>query len=91
MFNTDIIKNIELLTGGFSAAYGNYMSSVLNVTMKEGNFRETHVSVSLGIYDAQSYIETPLIKDKLSLVVAARSTYYGQDSEKYWFSYPRFV
>lgn len=75
MFNTDVIKDIELLTGGFSAAYGNYMSSVLNVSMKEGSFRETHGSVSLGIYDAQGYLETPLVKDKLSLIVAVRSTY----------------
>jgi hypothetical protein len=75
MFNTDIIKDIELITGGFSAAFGNFMSSVMNVTLKDGNFNETHGSISMGIYNAQGYIETPIIKNKLSVLLAARSTY----------------
>ncbi len=75
MFNTDIIKDIELITGGFSAAFGNYLSSVMNVTLKDGSFQETHGSVSMGIYNAQGYLETPLIRNKLSLLLAARSTY----------------
>ncbi|MFN3589510.1 MAG: carboxypeptidase-like regulatory domain-containing protein [Spirosomataceae bacterium] len=75
MFNTDIIKDIELITGGFSAAFGNYLSSVMNVSLKDGSFQETHGSVSMGIYNAQGYMETPLIKNKFSLLLAARSTY----------------
>ena len=38
IFNTDAVESIELLTGGFSAAYGNHMSSVMNVHTRDGDF-----------------------------------------------------
>jgi vitamin B12 transporter len=75
MFNTELIDQIELLTGGFSAAYGNHMSSVLNVTMRDGSFSRTRGSVSVGVYNAQATLETPIVADKLSLLVGGRMTY----------------
>jgi hypothetical protein len=88
IFNTDVIKNIELLTSGFSAAYGNYMSSVLNVSLKEGDFNAVHGSFSLGIYNAQAFIEAPIIKNKLSIICASRRTYMDKILKKASFPTP---
>ena len=75
IFNTDVVENIELLTGGFSAAYGNHMSSVLNVKTKDGDFENYRGNVLFGFYNAAGYFEGPIIKDKLSVLLAVRRTY----------------
>ncbi len=38
-FNSDLINEIEVLTGGFSAEYGQAVSGVVNVSTKEGTDR----------------------------------------------------
>jgi outer membrane receptor protein involved in Fe transport len=38
-FNEDLINEIEVLTGGFSAEYGQAVSGVVNITTKEGSDR----------------------------------------------------
>lgn len=75
IFNTEVIERLELLTGGFSAAYGNHLSSVLNVQTRDGNFKRYSGSVALGFYNSSGRFEGPLIKDKLSILIAPRRTY----------------
>ncbi len=75
IFNTDVVENIELLTGGFSAAYGNHMSSVLNVKTKDGDFENYKGNILFGFYNAAAYFEGPILKDKLSFLLAVRRTY----------------
>lgn len=41
IFNPYSIKNIEMLPGGFDAQYGGRNSSILNITTREGDQRET--------------------------------------------------
>jgi len=40
VFNSDAIKNVTLITGGFPAQYGGRLSSVIDIRMKEGNSSE---------------------------------------------------
>ena len=42
VFNADAIKNVELIKGGFPARYGGRLSSVVDITMKEGNMQKFH-------------------------------------------------
>ncbi len=39
-FNSDAIKDVELIKGGYPAEYGGRMSAVLNITQKDGNSEE---------------------------------------------------
>ncbi len=75
IFNTETTESIELLTGGFSAAYGNHMSSVMNVHTRDGNFEKYSGNLSVGFYNASALIEGPIIRDKLSMLIAVRRTY----------------
>jgi len=75
IFNTDVIENVELLTGGFSAAYGNSLSSVMNVQTRDGDFQNYKGNVSFGFYNAGAVFEGPILKNKLSILIAARRTY----------------
>ena len=74
-FNASAMKHVELIKGGFPARYGGRISSVLNLTMKEGNLKEFAGEASLGVLSSQVTLEGPLKKDRASFLVAARRTY----------------
>ena len=74
-FNASAMKHVELIKGGFPARYGGRISSVLNLTMKEGNLKEFAGEASIGILSSQATLEGPLKKDRASFLVAARRTY----------------
>ncbi len=75
IFNTETTESIELLTGGFSAAYGNHMSSVMNVKTRDGSFINPGGHISLGFYNASALFEGPIKKERSSVLVAFRRTY----------------
>jgi len=75
VFNTDAINNVQLLKGGFPARYGGRLSSVLDITMKEGNMKEYKVEGNLGLLASKLTIEGPIVKDKVSFMVSGRRTY----------------
>ncbi len=75
VFNADAIKNVTLTKGGFPARYGGRLSSVLDISMKEGNLREYHGEGSIGIIASKLTLEGPIVKEKTSFLVSARRTY----------------
>ncbi len=74
-FNADAIKNVELIKGGFPARYGGRLSSVIDITMKEGNMRKYNVEGSIGLISSKLMVEGPIWKDKTSFIVTVRRTY----------------
>ena len=77
VFNPDAIKNVDLIKGGFPARYGGRLSSVLDITMKEGNYQKNKTELGIGLLSSRFIIEHPLIKDKLSMLISARTSYLG--------------
>lgn len=75
IFNSDAINHVQLLKGGFPARYGGRLSSVLDVTMKEGNMMKYKVEGSVGALASKIAIEGPIVKNKASFMVCARRTY----------------
>lgn len=75
IFNTETIDRLELLTGGFSAKYGNAMSSILNVSSRHGDYERYHGNISVGFANSQFMFEGPLVKNKVSFLISARKTY----------------
>ncbi len=75
-FNTDAIRNVSLTKGGFPARFGGRLSSVLEIDTKEGNKKEWHADGAIGFISSKILVEGPIIKDKLSLMVSLRRTYY---------------
>jgi hypothetical protein len=76
VFNGDAIKNVSITKGGFPARFGGRLSSVLEIDMKDGNMREFHGEGGIGILTSRLMLEGPILKDKVSFMVAARRTYY---------------
>jgi len=75
IFNSDAIKDVTLIKGGAPANYGGRLSSVVDVTMKDGNMKEFHAEGGIGLIASRLTLEGPIKKNKGSFMVAGRRTY----------------
>lgn len=72
VFNTDALKNVILYKSGFPARFGGRLSSVIDITTKDGNKERVTGSGTLGLLAVKASIEGPIIKDKTSFTFSAR-------------------
>ncbi len=72
-FNSNAVKDVELIKGGFPAEYGGRLSSVLNITQKNGNHEEYEGMATLGLISSQMLVEGPLGNG--SFFLGGRRTY----------------
>lgn len=75
VFNTDALKNVTLIKGGMPANYGGRLSSVVDVSMKEGNMKEYHAEGGIGLIASRLTLEGPIKKNKGSFIISGRRTY----------------
>jgi hypothetical protein len=73
--NSDIIKDVTLYKGGIPSRYGGRISSVLDIGSKEGNRNEFAGSAGISPITAHLSLEGPIIKDTLTYILTARTTY----------------
>ena len=87
MFNTDAVKEVEFMTGGFPAEYGGRLSSVLSITNNEGNAKEFQGKANISMLSAKTTLQGPIPRG--SYLVSARRTYFDQlfKGSKYDFPY----
>jgi hypothetical protein len=74
-FNPDLVKDIELYKSSIPEKYGGRLSSVLDVTDREGNKKKFTGSAGIGLLTSRINIEGPIVKDKTSFIFGARTTY----------------
>ena len=74
-FNTDVIESLDFYKSGFPARYGSKMSSVVDVTTKDGDFSSYHGTFALGLIDGRLQFEGPIWKDRTSFNVGLRRTW----------------
>lgn len=74
-FNSDAIKDVRILKGGFPARYGGRLSSVIDLTMKEGNMKRLAGTGSIGFLASRFTLEGPIWQDRASFLVSARRSY----------------
>jgi hypothetical protein len=80
IFNADALKNINMYKGAFPARYGGRLSSVLDISMKEGNNQKLEGQVSIGLIASRVLLEGPLFSKKpgkTSFLISGRSSYLG--------------
>jgi len=75
VFNPDMVKNIQLYKGGFPARYGGRLSSVVDITSKDGNMNNYKGSATIGMISSKINFEGPIIKGKTSFNISARRSY----------------
>lgn len=87
VFETDIIRNADIYTGGFGAKYGGRLSSVMDIKTRDGNKKNTHGKVGASTFGANVLLEGPIIKQdtskdiSLSYLFTAKNSYLSKTSK----------
>lgn len=74
-FNVNALKGVSLIKGGFPAKYGGRLSSILDISMKDGDKENFHVEGGIGLLSSNITIQGPLEKGKSSFIVSGRRSY----------------
>lgn len=74
MINVDLIDAVQFSSGGFSPAFGDKMSSVLELTLRDGNREQFDAQFDLGIMGFGGAAEGP-IGENGSFIVSVRRSY----------------
>ena len=77
-FNSNPIKDVQLYKGGFDAKFGGRISSVVEITSKDGNKKEVNFGADLSLVSGNAWAEGPITKDKkVTFSVAGRRSWAG--------------
>lgn len=87
VFETEIIRNADIFTGGFGAKYGGRISSVMDITTREGNRNHFSGKLSASTFGASALLEGPLKKAKevggssITYILSAKHSYLDRTSQ----------
>jgi ferric enterobactin receptor len=102
--NNKAIKDIQVYKSGYDARYGGRTGGFLEITGKSGNMNKPVIDAGIDMLSADASIELPIVKNKLSIIVASRRSFtdYLQtplyltlfnnvryDMEQYYRKYPK--
>jgi outer membrane cobalamin receptor len=74
-FNVNSINHVKLIKGGFPAEFGGRLSSVLDITMKEGNKTKYQTEGGIGLLSDNLTFQGPIQKNKSSFIISARRSH----------------
>ncbi|MCX7985486.1 MAG: TonB-dependent receptor [Bacteroidales bacterium] len=80
-FNPNAVKDLSLYKGGFDARYGGRLSSVCDITGKDGNQKNIAGGGDISLLSMNVFLEIPY-KEKFSSIIAFRRSYQGAMYEK---------
>jgi hypothetical protein len=75
-FNSNAIKEVQLYKGGFESKFGGRLSSVTEITGKEGNQNKWNMGLDLSLLSMNAFLEVP-IRKKFTSIIAFRRSYKG--------------
>lgn len=90
VFETDIIRNADIYTGGFGAEYGGRISSVMDITTRDGNRQRFAGKIGASTFGANLLLEGPFKKQKegqgtsAGFILSAKGSYLEQSSEVFY-------
>jgi uncharacterized FlaG/YvyC family protein len=90
VFDTEVIKNADIYTGGFGAEYGGRISSIMDITTRDGNKRKFSGKVGLSTFAANALFEGPIKKQtndgksSSSFILSAKHSYLDESSKIFY-------
>ena len=72
-FDVDAVKQVDLIKGGFPAAYGGRLSSVLDITNRDGNQKQFEGKAAVSLISAKASLQGPVGRG--SWFLSGRRTY----------------
>jgi len=91
VFDTDILRNVEVYTGGFGAEYGGRISSVMDLTTRDGTKKRFAGKVGASTFGANIMLEGPIAKQtegsgSTSYILSMKNSYL-EESSKIFYDY----
>tara|TARA_B100000809_G_scaffold81873_1_gene80137 strand:+ start:6848 stop:9205 length:2358 start_codon:yes stop_codon:yes gene_type:complete len=88
VFDTDIMRSADVYTGGFNAEYGGRISSIMDITYRDGDRKRLRGKLSASTFSSKLMLEGPLKKSKkgnggITFVLSGKHSYLEQSSEVY--------
>ncbi|REJ81301.1 MAG: TonB-dependent receptor [Bacteroidetes bacterium] len=86
VFDADVIRGADVHTGGFNAEYGDRISSVMDITTRDGNKKRLSGKVSANTFTSKVLLEGPIKKEKesgegsSSFIVTGKKSYLDKTS-----------
>ena len=74
-FNTDVVDHLDFYKSGFPARYGGRLSSVVDVTTRDGDPDRYSGTFMIGLIDGRLQFEGPIVKGRTSFNVAVRRSW----------------
>jgi len=90
VFDQDIIRGVDIYTGGFNAQYGGRISSVMDITTRDGNKKRLGGKVGVTSFTSKLILEGPISKldeesgGSSSFILAAKTSYMQQSSKAFY-------
>ncbi len=90
VFETDILRSADVYTGGFGAEYGGRISSIMDITTRDGNKKRLAGSVQASTFGANLLLEGPIVKQKeeggtsSSFILSVKNSYLEQSSKIFY-------
>jgi hypothetical protein len=87
VYETDVIKNVDVYSGGFPAEYGSRTGAVVDVSTRDGNKKDFSGKVSVSPFMAHALLEIPVIKLKeesntsASLILNTKISYLDESAK----------
>ncbi len=87
VFETDLIRNASIYTGGYNAEYGGRISSVMDITTKDGNKKHMSGVCGASTFGARAMVEGPIKKQNspnegsASFVLSFKNSYLAESSK----------
>ena len=82
VFETDLIRTADIYTGGFNAKYGGRISSIMDITYRDGNFKRFSGAVGISPFTSNLLLEGPLSKaNNVSFVLSGKASVLEQTSK----------
>ncbi|MEO1437651.1 MAG: TonB-dependent receptor, partial [Bacteroidota bacterium] len=87
VFETETIRNVDVLSGGFGADHGGRISSIIDITTRDGNKKRLSGIVGANPFQAKVILEGPLVKldeeggTSASFLITGKHSYLDQTSE----------
>jgi len=87
VFDADIIRNADVYSGGFGGEYGGRISSVMDITTRDGNKKRTAGKIAASPFGAKVLVEGPLKKyseknnSTITYLLSAKTSYLPTTSK----------
>ncbi|GAB4020696.1 hypothetical protein GCM10028808_62990 [Spirosoma migulaei] len=75
VFPPDAVSGLDLYKGNVPARYGGRAASVLDISLRNPDLKQLHLRGGVSLVANRLTLETPIIKDKLALMVSGRGAF----------------